>query len=304
VPLPNPEGSCGELQRVFIDNMELSWEETAALSGAHTLGRAKFSNSGYNGFWVNPRRQDFFDNEYFVSLAMKGWKPKKSLGGDGNKNVWVRSDQVSTDYETFENEPQMMLNTDLCLLYTNNFNSTLRASDQLECCSWLDRDTVPMGANQSTTACATAKDNEDDSEGSVTESRGWCCGGNAHHLDCNNPAPYGKAASHVLRFAKSDKEWTEAFKKAWAKATENGRDDLIWLIAPEHKQPPAEKSNFLFMIIIVSVPLVLIFVGAGVYQMMSGNKDQPPGPMEQQQYGGGGGGYSSGTDPGPMWYTS
>jgi len=285
VPLPNPEGSCDEVKRVFIDNMGLSWEETAALSGAHTLGQAKLENSGYKGYWSGPSDRELFNNEYFVALAMRGWLPKKGVGGAADKNIWVRGDHASSDYSSFDHVPQMMLNTDVCLLWTNSFNKTIKAGDQLGCCAWLNKANDPLGAGQNDTACARAKENEDDSEGTEAESRGWCCGGDKHHLDCNKDSPSGKAAQHVMRFAKNDKDWITAFKRAWAKATENGRDDLIWLIAPEHKHPPPEEKSYLMMILLVSVPIVLIVVGAGVYQVM--NKEKQPGGMSrrpQQQY--------------------
>lgn len=54
----NPENSCNDLQKVFIDNVYKhnfgnfkAWGLMAALSGAHTLGFAKPENSGYTGFW-------------------------------------------------------------------------------------------------------------------------------------------------------------------------------------------------------------------------------------------------------------
>jgi hypothetical protein len=35
--------------------------------GAHSLGKAKFANSGYDGVWI-PLRETTFDNEMFITL--------------------------------------------------------------------------------------------------------------------------------------------------------------------------------------------------------------------------------------------
>eukprot|EP00976_Prorocentrum_cordatum_P109873 1195092-Prorocentrum_minimum.AAC.3 len=46
-------------------------EETVALMGAHTLGRAVPANSGYDGAWVPG--DAVFDNEYFRDLVREPW---------------------------------------------------------------------------------------------------------------------------------------------------------------------------------------------------------------------------------------
>ena len=38
--------------------------ETVALLGAHTLGRASSDNSGFSGVWINGEA-NFFNNEYY-----------------------------------------------------------------------------------------------------------------------------------------------------------------------------------------------------------------------------------------------
>ena len=49
--LPGTSG-CGETERVLIQNMGLSWEDTVALLGAHSLGGGSKDRSG-GGYSVN-----------------------------------------------------------------------------------------------------------------------------------------------------------------------------------------------------------------------------------------------------------
>ena len=90
--MPNPEGSCGEVHRVFLESMGLSWRESAALMGVHTLGRAHPANSGYDGWWSDARNSARFNNNYYTSLVAKGWKPEVGVRGNPHKNQWVRTD--------------------------------------------------------------------------------------------------------------------------------------------------------------------------------------------------------------------
>merc|ERR1719321_974248 len=102
--LPNPEDGCAANKRVFVDNLQLTWRETAALMGVHTLGRAQIKHSGYKGWWSNVENQRRFNNNYFFAIAHKGWMPEKAINGN-----------PATDLEHHE----MMLDTDMCLFYNN-----------------------------------------------------------------------------------------------------------------------------------------------------------------------------------------
>ena len=80
--MPNPENSCNDLQKVFINHVYKqdfgsykAWALMAALSGAHTLGFAKIKNSGYNGFWGDEENQAIFNNDYFRNVIAHGWGP-------------------------------------------------------------------------------------------------------------------------------------------------------------------------------------------------------------------------------------
>ena len=75
--MPNPTNGCPGLEDVFIDHVykdrSNAWTLTAAISGAHTLGSARISTSGFNGFWSDTTNQGKFNNDYYKSIILKGW---------------------------------------------------------------------------------------------------------------------------------------------------------------------------------------------------------------------------------------
>jgi len=75
----------------------INTRETVALLGAHTLGRTRMADSGYDGAWVPNERT--LDNEYYKAL-LKGWKLQTLSNG---KHQWIRNDQ------TIELNPDMSL---------------------------------------------------------------------------------------------------------------------------------------------------------------------------------------------------
>jgi len=269
-PLPNPEDSCDGLQLTFINRMGLDWKETAALSGVHTLGRAQTENSGYAGFWSDPNNSRIFNNNYYVSMVAKGWMPKKiqypnrNIGaevtskfdhfqdcGKDNSNgctkvQWARSDSMGKHLDG----PEMMLNTDLCLMYKNGHMEPLKASRD-ECCAWAhasrgyqkqlkmsfekyfepiydDADqqwcgsSVRIGTNQIHKNCCA---------GVTWENAGNCVkdrvkGGEIDYGVPCHEMPLrmnGPAEKDIIRFAANETAWLEAFLIAWKKATEVGQ---------------------------------------------------------------------------------
>jgi hypothetical protein len=118
--MPNPEEGCADLKRVFVDHVYLdgdkqtSWKHTAAISGAHTIGKANLENSGYNGTWTtNPA---VFDNAYYLRIIDQGWIPQWNINGNQGKNQWIVSDLGRDKPEV---AAQMMLNSDLCMVFDN-----------------------------------------------------------------------------------------------------------------------------------------------------------------------------------------
>ena len=80
--MPNPEHGCEGLISPFLDHIyhvglssKKKWALVAAISGAHSIGSAKPENSGYDGFWGDPKNQGIFNSDYFRNIAAKGWGP-------------------------------------------------------------------------------------------------------------------------------------------------------------------------------------------------------------------------------------
>lgn len=153
--MPNPTDSCDGLNNIFIGHIYKdevdAWALTAAISGAHTLGRAQASNSGFEGAWSDAENQGKFNNDYYKSILHKGWSPLLSVGGVEGKDQWQRVDQgVDPLFQ------ELMLDTDMCLAYDGNIqytnclrnttdrrrcaallsNRPIKASDG-QCCAWV-----------------------------------------------------------------------------------------------------------------------------------------------------------------------
>ena len=73
------------------------------------------TSSGYDGAWSDATSQGGFNNGYFISLLQKGWGPDLAVWEDSTRNQWKRIDKAADP-----NHREMMLNTDICLLYENN----------------------------------------------------------------------------------------------------------------------------------------------------------------------------------------
>lgn len=132
--LPDPAKSCRDVERVFVDNMGLDWRLSAALMGVHTLGRAQLKNSGFQGWWSDAKNSRRFNNNYFVSLYLKGWIPEQVESG---KWQWAFSDENRDDAL---NGKQMMLDSDFCLAWSNMPDThgyeEILASDPVKTCAW------------------------------------------------------------------------------------------------------------------------------------------------------------------------
>jgi hypothetical protein len=157
--MPKPTNGCVGLKAVFEDNIfsesTMPWTLTAAISGAHTLGGANTSASGFKGSWSDSKNQGRFNNNYYKSLLTKGWVPEVNVGGVEGVNQWARADDGQDPAHK-----EMMLDTDMCLFYTtnrelsyckkfsgncklcNNLYSNGRSSEEINasnghCCAWI-----------------------------------------------------------------------------------------------------------------------------------------------------------------------
>jgi len=116
--MPDPENGCDDVNDIFGVHMfkyQKNKEKkrlTAAIMGAHTLGRARLENSGYNGTWSGEGSEGVFDNDYYKQMLTRGWGPDLSVGNNDGRNQW----------KTVDSGPAggLMLNSDLCLAYDNN----------------------------------------------------------------------------------------------------------------------------------------------------------------------------------------
>jgi hypothetical protein len=205
--LPDPEDSCEGVETTFVKRMGLTWRESAALMGVHTLGRARTHNSGYAGWWSDADNSRKFNNNYYESLMLKGWRPMKAVCGNEHKNQWYASGPAGVRQGE---RTEMMLNSDICLLFSESDPPDGTGhpvnANQSNCCAWFiahPKTKVDIG---SFTEICGLKDVDDC--GSIREAA-------------------GTAGDHMVEFADSEDAWLDAFMPAWSKAIENGREDQL-----------------------------------------------------------------------------
>jgi hypothetical protein len=247
--LPDPEQGCDDNKRVFVDRMGLSWREAAALMGVHSLGRARKENTGYNGWWSDPQNSRIFNNNYYISVVAKGWRAGRTPRAADNrpgwvasrfklpdtatgKTQWVRFDHGGNMPETTRHE--MMLNTDLCLMYANPQGKPVHAAND-DCCTWTPPEMVKPNSrfqqimsNSGGAYCGASVD-----EGQSAANHKACCH-NTEWETCAPPNPQsgktenfgGPAEKDILEFAADEGAWRKAFLLSWKKATENGHGSL------------------------------------------------------------------------------
>jgi hypothetical protein len=107
--LPDAAKGSVHLREVFGARMGFSDREIVALSGGHTLGRCHRVRSGFDGPWTtHPLR---FDNEYFVNLVKRKWRPRKWNG--------------PLQFEDEETQSLMMLPSDMALVEDPKFKAVV-----------------------------------------------------------------------------------------------------------------------------------------------------------------------------------
>jgi hypothetical protein len=207
--LPNPEVTkpCKAVEDNFVTNLGLSWTGATALMGVHTIGRAEARFSGYDGPWNGLFEARRFTNSYYKSMLAAGWKPQTNPWNPA-KHQWVRSDLRG------RNSNEMMLNTDMCLLYDTPHNCNAALDN---CCAWTDD--TPSGLNNTFTRCGGLEANTAD-----------CCFNSGSELEtCNDELdpkgafPAGaESAAAVKLFANDEGSWLSEFITAWRVATTLG----------------------------------------------------------------------------------
>lgn len=219
--LPDAELGCRATKEVFLTHLGLSWEESAALMGVHTLGRTHRNNSGYHGWWSDPENSRKFNNNYYVSLLSKSWGATAVDGSE--KHQYDRVDLGRTGHGDAGN--QMMLNTDLCLAFGDTPAS--EAVSQARCtCTWLMPDEFAdvVAAMPEREWCGTTGTIGTEPVTEEVVSQACCSRSTTGASDtCDDlHAPTGVAIEHVQAFAADDSLWFEEFVAAWSKATTVG----------------------------------------------------------------------------------
>jgi len=133
---------------------------------------------------LNPK---VFDKQYFVELSQNAWR-KRNVGG-------------AQDWTTGRSGDQMMLNTDICLVYDIDEN----VGTGPPCCTIVDR-TFPDGENQ-------------------------CIEQEAASRRCSRYSqndPRRAARNAVIEYGHCDDNscFYSAFREAWTKATNLGHSNL------------------------------------------------------------------------------
>jgi len=242
----------------------LNWSEATALMGVHTLGRAKASNSGYDGFWASPSHSMKFNNQYFIAMIAESWCPEYNVGNNSNKHQWQRCD-VGRDLRPWK---EMMLNTDMALAYADSNGDSLVASPEntgSHCCAWVhsfndDYNMTKIIANNGNsfcnTKCSDYKAGKCGKKKNKKEEFLNCCQFDGRDLlgkyehpggpmaDCQTPGLNGAsmgddnkfwsekgaasapAVEDVRVFSEDEDKWMQVFLNAWKKVTENGHSAL------------------------------------------------------------------------------
>ena len=102
--LPDADFKWDQIKDIFVGRLGMDVNETVAILGAHSLGRAEWSNSGYDGGWS--AYQSSFSNQYYKNFGISRWDNRN------DSSVWVAG---ST----------MMLQADAELLYNTNAGAGL-----------------------------------------------------------------------------------------------------------------------------------------------------------------------------------
>lgn len=204
--------------------MGLSDRESAALMGVHSLGRCRLENSGFDGWWSDPKNAATFNNNYYISLLLKGWAPVKTKKG---KMQWGRVGARTLFH------PELMLNTDICLAYGDH----AEFAEKQNCCAWIMPEALPGGAaeklmniqqaqegGKSAKWCGFKFSPKEVANASFDKVKRWCCEDGplaGPEEDCGSPSKLqGFAAKHIVEFALDEPAWIAAFSKVWNKATQ------------------------------------------------------------------------------------
>jgi cytochrome c peroxidase len=101
--LPAPDFSWSQIFGLFGGRFGMSVRETVAIMGAHSLGRCKFADSGFDGGWT--ASQSSFSNVYYQGFSGVTWN------NNNRSTVWLNGPQAN-----------VMLMADVELLFNSHLN--------------------------------------------------------------------------------------------------------------------------------------------------------------------------------------
>ena len=197
VPAPT---RCSSIEEAFITRMGLSYKDSVALMGGHTLGRGDDDLSGHHGTWVdNNEDAQRFDKQYYEEIYLNAWRPRKT---------WDFKQDWTTGRDSSDDSNRVMLNTDICLVY--DIDSLMRS--RTKCCTRTDQ-TFDNGENQCVDRDAQARRcpmySSSNPRRAMTDAVQEMLGGSFPN---NNQQPF-----------------YDAFAEAWEKATTVGQSNLSQL---------------------------------------------------------------------------
>jgi hypothetical protein len=102
--LPQESKSISHIKDVFVTRMGLTLQDIAALMGAHTIGRAEDTNSGYSGAWDSTSA--VWDNQYYIEMVQAPWDREVRWVNNVQRFDWREPDTKT-----------LMLNTDMALAF-------------------------------------------------------------------------------------------------------------------------------------------------------------------------------------------
>jgi hypothetical protein len=105
--MPEPEMTLAQLKTIMENQMGFSVNEWLCLVGAHSVGRAMRSNTGYGGAWTTT--SNTFDNAYHRSMNDDNWLRE-------NGRISTSEDVPETGKRQFRIDNgagTMMLNSDM-----------------------------------------------------------------------------------------------------------------------------------------------------------------------------------------------
>jgi len=124
--VPDPEGGAEQIETFIMKKYGLNSRQAVALLGAHAIGHANMTTTGYNSSWKD--RADLWDTQYFKAMVLFSWKRVAMRDPVTGKRIW----QFNNDFGAGKaaaggkNLNAFMLNTDLALIYnvSGNLNTS------------------------------------------------------------------------------------------------------------------------------------------------------------------------------------